>query len=102
MLKCLKFVIRAECGSRKPNLHMTLARMSFVNHLSCTCLCCRDKSQIIRPAQDLVPLVDSKFGAGSAFVAFISSIRATFKVSAVCYLEVYVLSGSISLSDSLW
>jgi hypothetical protein len=27
-----------------------------------------------------VPLVDSKFGAGAAFVAVISSIRATFRV----------------------
>jgi hypothetical protein len=35
---------------------------------------------VIRPAQDLVPLVDSKFGAGAAFVAVISSIRATFRV----------------------
>ncbi|KAG5177812.1 hypothetical protein JKP88DRAFT_226076 [Tribonema minus] len=36
--------------------------------------------QVIRPAQDLAPLVTSKFGAGAAFVASITSVRSTFRM----------------------
>jgi MFS family permease len=36
--------------------------------------------QVLRPAQDLAPLINSKFGGGASVVALLSSIRAAIRV----------------------
>ncbi|CAM9141737.1 unnamed protein product [Chrysoparadoxa australica] len=65
-------------GRKRKALHKLLS--VFHTMIQNRLVACVFLLQIIRPAQDVAPLISGKFGAGASIVASISSIRAVLRI----------------------